>query len=129
VSKRQDRQKLREHLGVGLLVFSSAAVSNWRVLASNLRVAEQIRWGQGSGSLCCRSVFCEIKDKKILWSLLVSVRGVWRCQCTAEVLIWGHGSNCSLCYEAWGSCSPSMWSQVALCGLAQQPSSCSKSGK
>ncbi len=28
VSERQDRQELREHFGVGLLVFSSAAISN-----------------------------------------------------------------------------------------------------
>jgi hypothetical protein len=71
-----DRQELSEHFfWVGLLVFSSAAISNWHVLASDLRVVEQNRWWQRSGSLCCRSVFCEIKDKKLIceveWCLSV----------------------------------------------------------
>jgi hypothetical protein len=61
--------------GVGLLVFSSATISNWHVLTSDLRIVGQIRWWQGFGSLCCRSVFCEIKDKKLIceveWCLSV----------------------------------------------------------
>jgi hypothetical protein len=40
-----------------------------------------------SGSLCCRSVFYEIKRQEVdLWSRLVSVRDVWLCRCSAEVL-------------------------------------------
>jgi hypothetical protein len=125
--------------------FSSAAIGNWPVLASVLRVVEQIRWGQGSGSLGCLNVFCEIKDKKDF----VKSLGVRLCRCEKSICeverclsvmfgdadalqklrIRGHGSNCLLHREAWGSCSPSVWSQVHCVGPTQQPSSCSESGK
>jgi hypothetical protein len=83
------RQELSEHFRrVRLLVFSSAVISNWHVLASDRRVVEQIRWWQGSGSLCCRSVFFFLWNKRqevYLWGGMVSVRDVWLRRCIVDV--------------------------------------------
>jgi hypothetical protein len=102
VSGKQDRQELSEHFGVGLLVFSSAAISIWRVLASDLGTVGQIKMISESLEACAVGVWNK-RQGVGLWSRLVSVRDVWLRRCIVEVRseVTGPIVYCVMRREVW----------------------------